>query len=76
MTSVQNYKNQQRTRINYRHIKWTRNILLSIVFFGVVSIAIFAWSTSLVLLLHKMFPDFALVDVGVNKNAIQNSSKA
>ncbi|MDJ0898121.1 MAG: hypothetical protein QNJ55_04870 [Xenococcus sp. MO_188.B8] len=46
MTSLQNYKNQQRTRINYRHIKWTRNILLLIVFFGVVGIAVFAWATS------------------------------
>ena len=46
MTSLQNYRNQQRARINYRHIKWTRNILLLIVFFGVVGIAVFALSTS------------------------------
>ena len=46
MTSLLNYKNQQRTRINYRHIKWTRNVLLSIVFFGVVGIAVFALFSS------------------------------
>ncbi len=46
MTSLQNYKNQQRIRINYRHIKWTRDILIYIVIFGVVGIAVFAYSAS------------------------------